>query len=301
MGSIPIFGTIFYDAIGMYIPLRKDKDNVIPFKGILKEANETILNERAHAFDEQYQWAYQCAEIAYDCLLNGKSAAKVKFKNSQDDDLRGVNLKVTSNNLLKTNGSITNVNTDGYLRIEIHFNQNALQQSKEECIQNAYDVISHEIMHGHIYWERAKHRQELNDTPDEYDSWVKILEKSDNNSILYMFAYACYSTYYHEIQAMVSQTYAQIADMMGGSKDKTKFLSALRKTNTYMVYNQNIEVCETLKNSGGLINILVKQLRQYGLEYDASKIKTLINKIEKKSKNALKAAYNNAYEYVYNV
>lgn len=284
----------------MYIPLKREDIKIIPFKGIFESVDKNILNERAHAFEEQYKWAYQCAVIAYECLLKGQKEAIINFKNTRDKSIKGAIINITWNNLLKTSGWIDGFDDKGVLKIKILFNKDSLERGKEECIKDAYNVISHEIMHGHIYWERWQNNQDIDDVPDEYEVWLKIMRSAECENVLYKFAYACYSTYYHEIQAMVSQTYAQVANFMKGDKDKKKFLSALRKTNTYMVYNQNIVVCNKLKDDGGLRNILINQLKNYGLIYDEKRLLSTINNIERKSNNALKAAYNNAYEYVYN-
>lgn len=54
----------------MYIPLKRGDIEIIPYKGIFESVDKNILNK----------WAYQCAEIAHECLLKGQENTKIVLK-----------------------------------------------------------------------------------------------------------------------------------------------------------------------------------------------------------------------------
>lgn len=291
----------------MIIPLKKAVHKTIPLREEAIISDKSYLIERAHIFNKQYVWAKVCAEVAYDMILKKVPQKTLKFKKTADEDVKGVILNVNSHNLLKTSGVITGLEDNGFVKIDINANSKITEKDKESAICEIQSAIVHELGHGNIYWKRYLNQQNINDIPDEYLFWRDVISSNDINpeSALYKFCFACYSTYYQEVQAFISQTYGEILKIMQdfhipkSKVTKRKFIGLIVKTEVYSIYHQNIEFCNQLEEDDNLLLDLYSSLGVRGYDYTSAILLKKIKKIKEISQDALRCAYNGAYVWFF--
>ena len=303
-----MFSLIFIEKRN-YIPFREEKHNIIPLKEDALSADKSLLFEKAHAFNSQYLWARKCAEIAYNMLIEGKKTAKILFNNSADKDIKGVYLTVSNNSILPTTATFTDFDSAGFIYVTISANEKILAHRKNLVISKIYEKITHEFSHGNVFWNRSINAQPFEDADRLYAIATKVItdENIDGKNIFYRFCYACYATYYQEVQALVSQTFTSllhIAENRGVKKediDNKKFLELLAKTNTYYAYSSSLEMCKLLESSNGipLKNKIIQEFEKRGYNMPMPSLNKKIKEIYEISNKALRLAYNNAYQWLF--
>ena len=292
-----------------YIPFREEKHNIIPLKEDALSADKSLLFEKAHAFNSQYLWARKCAEIAYNMLIEGKKTAKILFNNSADKDIKGVYLTVSNNSILPTTATFTDFDSAGFIYVTISANEKILAHRKNLVISKIYEKITHEFSHGNVFWNRSINAQAFEDADMLYAIATKVItdENIDGKNIFYRFCYACYAPYYQEVQALVSQTFTSllhIAENRGVKKediDNKKFLELLAKTNTYYAYSSSLEMCKLLESSNGipLKNKIIQEFEKRAYNMPMPSLNKKIKEIYEISNKALRLAYNNAYQWLF--
>lgn len=300
-------GSVVFEAKKMSIPIKDTFHKTIPLQEGAIISDKSYLIERAHVFNEQYVWARKCAESAYDMILKQIPQKTFRLKNPTDTDVQGVVLNVNNRNLLTTSGSIDGLEDNGFIKITINANTKITEKTEDLAIYEIQSVIVHELGHGNIYWKRYVNHQEINDTPNDYSFCVSIISSRGINydSVIYKFCFACYSTYYHEVQAFISQTYGEILKEMhniGLTKrnvTKKKFQKLLVNTEVYSVFHHNIEFCNQIENDKNLLFELSSDLRAHGFGYTSNRLLKKIKKIKEISQDALKCAYNSAYVWFF--
>lgn len=253
-----------------------------------------VLIESFGAFPNQYKIAEICAERFEQMLNNGVTEDSVAINESI---IKKVNLKISPEKHIV--GQLAGaVFKDGVLFVEI--GSNAIYKFNKDKI--AY-VIAHELMHGNVFLNRFKNLEDktkTDDQPDEYEVLITILRNEDDN-MAYKYAYALYSTYYQEVNAIVSQTcLCMEVDYRERGLDKITpqtFQILLRRSKPWEVFLDNIKECCDILDlySNRMIQAeIVDVFKRYGLNTTIEDVRSRIKKVRAISNEALNKCIKNA-------
>lgn len=296
----------------MSIPRRANPHVIIPLKESRIPKNKSFLLEKAHAYDRQYKWAWKCSLYAYNMAAKGGGISKIKFESGDENDIKGIILNVTTDEAMPSHAFVNGFNNYGIFELRFAFNNADLPDAndKKNVIYRVWTSLVHELAHCNIFWKRSINRQPFKEAGELYAIATKVITdntSSENNILLYDFCYACYSTYYQEIQALISEGFSSLlsyAKTQGVKKEditKEQFLDFLTHTKPYIAFHANLKLCKTLngKNSTRLKEKIIKDLDELGYHFSEFSLNKKIKEIEELSSDALKLAYNNAYQWFY--
>lgn len=215
-----------------------------------------------------------------------------------------------ANIILNTNGIFPNIsatfegineNKESILKINI--SKNIKKDNKDVFIKQIINAVAHELMHSNVIQQKLNNVDidEVINIPEYYNSVIHMMEKSDENTILYWYSRALYVTYYQEVNAIVPQTHIQIFNQLGYAKQNSNddIRKALVKTEPYITYNTILnDIIPTIRNI--LDEEIYNNISKYyetmlGVnDINVNFIKKSLNKIEKVSKIALHNIFRNA-------
>ena len=185
---------------------------------LTKPKDVPYLNEALGSFNNQYDISKQLANTV---LMMKQNRMTSCLTNVLVD-----NIKIPVLIVLFTNeGTYNKANLDlvgdkqtgqiEELKINVFISPFEYRNDNQEWLLNDIkEKISHELMHGNIFLKRNVSNEKLNDMPEYYNGCIEIIQNS-HNSFLRDIAYALYTTYYQEAQAIVSSTYGQLESLIG--------------------------------------------------------------------------------------
>lgn len=300
----------------MHIPLKKENIEIIPYKkgDILNEEYENIctliLNESLGAFENQYAVCKEIAPIILDMYKKHIPSNVIPIE--IESPIKEVHINVNQNipqgtMIMHTQGEINRINNDlGIIGINIFIPQGFYMHKNDEFIlKEIENCIAHEFMHGNIFLKRLDNNQDVFDTSQDYETYLTIIRETDNNSFLYKYAYGMYSTYYQEMQAIISQTSVQIRNIIGkpnATNEEVK--EALKQTEAYQIFTQNAydlgAFLEKSKDNGVVWEYLIEELSKYGIKIDMKTLEKNIKRIINRSNVAIFKIMRNAMHYLMN-
>ena len=279
----------------MFIPLKTDKRERIPI--IITESlavNNDIIEETLHVFDGQYTASNLIANKVYELLKYGTGSKCVVDVSKFTFPSKFVEVEIIADSLMSTRASLIGFTNENTLKIIVSVSKFDRNLDEEYCINSIRSAIIHELTHGNIYLTRYEKEGDIvEDTPSYYNNIISILREGNCDDVYY-FAYALYSTYYHEVQAMVSQTAFDVSRQIPKGTEITNDIikEAFKKTNTYQVYSSNLRIVSKIKQmNNDERNIFLNKLSERGITI---KLEKTLTKIEITSKSALKDAAANA-------
>ena len=272
---------------------------MIPIKceKIITEESEHFLNESLGAFEEQYELSKEIADIVYE--LSQDKAISYQYKTSYNKVFETIN--ITNNYNVGSNtirGQISGLDVEEKkIYIDFFIDENLIK-SKIRFKTLLINCIAHELMHGNIFFNRYQNNVEINDAPIYYDVIVRLIGEYEDD-ILGEFARGLYITYYHEMNALISQTNIQLYAILGYGKEHNnqEIKNALKKTEIYYVYNTLLYLTlpkinrmndETLKNK------IVIPFQYNGVDIDVEWVRKQCKKMEYKAKLAFNNIFRNA-------
>ena len=274
------------------------KHKLEPIPSHRKHIDCKLIDEANHSFNKQYEWS---DKLSSEIVSNFKQGISHFIYEVEDNDIKEIDVTIEGKKG-QTSASFNNLSIDGIFFISVSIDKRRLLEYPETLKGEICSAISHELMHGNVYFKRYKNNQELNDIPDYYDVVLKIMRSVDSNGIDYFFARALYTCYYQETQAFISQTWPEVKNILSKEYktidvDKKLFMDALGRTDTFETFSNNIRISKLISDSPFAISTLIKKFKENGAEIDEEKIKNWAIKILKISKGALRDAINNAYGY----
>lgn len=263
------------------------------------DLSELLLNEAMGSFEDQYTLADELSNVIYDMLMN--NIINLEYKTENDKVISIVDITINKNTpLMAISGAIKSIDPDlNKISIFINISDFNLKIHKPILLKRIKDVVVHELMHGNIFLKRYENNQNINDMPFYYDSVVYLMGQTSENDILYWFSYALYSTYYHEVNAVVSQTNAQLFNMLGyGNKhDNETIKKAIKSLDSYQIYNRIINFTVPYINNmddDDINNKIVKQFNNIGVEINVKWVRDKLNEILLIAQKAIKKIFKNA-------
>ena len=142
---------------------------------------------------------------------------------------------------------------------------------------------------------------EIDSPPNYYDTAVYMMNELDENTIAYWYARGLYVTYYHEMNAIISQTHVQMFNQIGYGKPHTndEIKKALVKTEPYNIYSTLLyDIIPTIKNMSddeiinNIVNVFNDIIKNNGITVNF--IKQSLKKMENNAKLALHNVCRNA-------
>lgn len=96
-------------------------------------------------------------------------------------------------------------------------------------------------MHSNVVRNKFIHDgyDEVDAPPNYYNIVIEVMNATDENTMAYWYARSLYVTYYHEMNAIVSQTRVQMFSQIGYGKPHTndEIRNVLVKTEPYTIYS----------------------------------------------------------------
>ena len=259
------------------------------------------LNEILHAFDGQYAAAEKIAEAVYENL---KYKGKTTIVDISEFELpvTGAYVTVNEDSILKTSAQLENVLQNGNAIMTIYLNKYDRLLEKKDVLNIIASAVVHELTHGGIFLSRYHSEGDPGeDMPEYYENAAKIIEKDEYaGTDVYYFAYALYSTYYHEVQAIISQTIHDVVTILPKDKepDNESLKKALRQTNSYKAFTNNINIADKLLSAPieeklKIANELIKNgVNIVDLDKEAKRVK----KVSERALKAISANLMRIYE-----
>ena len=284
----------------IYLPLSEHEHyrayhKLYVFEGEFPEGNK-LLNEALGSFNNQNLIANEAAkQMASEYSRHQNGISKIDIQGS--DIIRCVMIEYMVNGD-KTVGQYDSIDADGNIRIKVCMSTfDYYSLTEKEKFNVLYPCIAHELMHGFIVFNRYFNNAEIDDSPYYYDKSIKCYKELGAENIAGAFAYALYSTYYHERQAFVSQTSSFVKSRMEGhDKNDVAFLkSAIKDSASFHGYSNNLETCNKLLDSSELREECMATLNRYGIRYDTDKqFVASVKRTKKLSVDTLKNVFRNA-------
>lgn len=259
-----------------------------------KKFGEPILLESLGSFKNQKNMSYDISEkLLSVCYGESNGTIKVNLEKYNDKFIKSASVHF-NRDYNNTSGELNNIGDNGEVKITVNISIMDLRcLSKKSLFNRISFIISHELMHSNVFYNRYYNGQDIYDKPEEYDNSLVLKNDMENDPIISGFAYALYNTYYHEIQAMVSQTNVEIQSLYNKRKiDNNTLTKSIKNCNAYKIYSNNLMVCSKLKNNEPKKKELLEYLRKYGI--NVGSIDKKIKYIENVSKNVIDRIYKNA-------
>lgn len=282
----------------MIVELKKNKEK--PPKKLSKNGLRNLIREMIDemwsSFPNQYDIAKVCADAFVEMLKAGEMRREIEYKSGP---IEKITIVIKNGNYL--------INTDidfdkGNVIISLVLN-NWVGRTKQEL----YEAIALELMHGNTFLSRYNNisdKEKIEDTPGDYR---KLLELYGDYpySTAGRLAYAMYSCYYQETQAIISQTYSSIKKEYNerGLKVITKrtFRTLLRDSTPWQIFSGNIEDCCNVIDGMSQTDIeknIIRIYKIYGIEINLKTLSKEIKRIRKVSNEALiKCMKNSTFFY----
>lgn len=270
---------------------------------------EVLLIETLGAFENQYNICKEIAPIILEMYKKHIQDNVIDIEISSP--IKQVQVEVNKNiekgmTCVKTNASIYYVNNDsGKVIISINVPQSYYMHKNDDYIlKEIMNCLSHEFMHANVFMQRMTNNADVPDELENYDIYLDIIHKESEDSLIYRYAYGMYSTYYQEMNAIVSQTSQQLKNQLGdvahASNDEIR--NALKKTEPYQIYTRNAyDLGAFLKDSQEFSDIwdyLLEELDRYGISITSKELERNVKKIINCSNEALKKIMKNAMYFL---
>ena len=262
------------------------------------------IDEVSHKINDQDGISNKITDAVYNSLLYNKNKDKITVDISEFGTYTNeAHITVYSDG--KLTNSYGRTNNFEPLEIEIHVSQFWDVISQDKLKSDIRKTIAHELMHGNIFTNKynkvkdLSHDQivsALNDYPDYYEDVVKIKSVSVPESLTYYFAYALYTSYYHEVQAFVAQSDSYFKKVLWLNRNRNitneNLREILKNCEEYSVFVQNISTVNHIRNmSTNEQKMFVQEFNSMmskGNEIRFEQLNKLLNKIETVSNHALK-------------
>jgi len=218
----------------------KEHINLIPFNNLLKEGKESMfITESLGSFEKQGKIANDISELFFKMFLSKEKEIETTIS-IDGEDINLVLVLESNGFLLNSKADIlpygtksdNNIYTIEKFLVRLFLSQNDVEMGQERVKARISSIISHELGHGNIFLKRAEAKQDI-EVADWYSKIISIIRNDNISQVVHLFAYAIYSCYYHERQAIVSSTYSQLSEMYPKNR-----LSQL-KNNLRKIENQN--------------------------------------------------------------
>lgn len=250
-----------------------------------------FINEAYGCFDRQNEFAYTIAKEVYQLYFEGYSEGTIKC--DWCEDVKSAYVRIKKNLLNVSSASINAIDPETkkvtiYVLLGNYITSE--KATKQDFIHEITSVISHELMHGNIFFKRNEKKLDIEDTPEEYEKIVTVMRNADGDSLLYMFARALYSTYYQEENALISQVPSEIHKLSKGKINRNNVFKIMKETDPYITFFNSYSVlCPYLNklSDKDLIFQLVEPLSEFDINVDVQWIRKKIKFIYHHSKHAL--------------
>jgi hypothetical protein len=263
------------------------------------------IDEVSHKLNDQDSITNKITDAVYNSLLyNNRNGEKISVDISEFGAYTN-EVYIT----VYTDGKLTNsygrTNNFNPLEIEIHVSQFWDVINPDKLKYDIRKTIAHELMHGNIFTKKYNKVKDfshdqivnaLNDYPDYYEDVVRIKSAAEPESLSYYFAYALYTSYYHEVQAFVAQTDSYFKKVLWLNRNKNitnvDLKNILKNCEEYEIFVQNISTVEHIRNMSTNEQKLFLQefnsMISKGNEIYFEQLNKLLTKIETVSNHALK-------------
>lgn len=265
----------------------------------IKKKSYELLDESLGSFERQHVLAREIACAAYDMMVHGVNRNVIDVDNGI---IKSVDLTLSFNTpSYDFRGTIENLNDEGTVFVKIDIPARCRHMSNSDYVIGRFSVVlSHELMHANIFLNRFNNNEEISDAPIYYPNLIAVIRNEREGSVMHAVAYALYSTYYHEIQAFVSQTAQEIKDMFGGklkySNDEIR--RGIKDSESYIIYSNNINgpLKDAINMSDEDLEHMVVEpfARKYDIHFSLSEWRKNLAKAYNLSKKALGMIYRNA-------
>lgn len=278
--------------IGYSYPDYKLKKSICLLEGI---------DEECHIFDGQYEWASKIVDevIQHIMMKEYNFIVAAKYGVFQTVD---VTINIIEGD--ECHGNIYRINDDeGKIWIKLFIGEFSFKGKNYQQIKNKLLIpIVHELMHGNIFLSRMASNSidddKVDETPDYYENLIKAMNNTVPGSDSYIFSRALYLSYYQEMQAMISQVWAEIKNQFGnktGNLTKSDFKYALLHVDVYKDVSDSIWICRRMMEEYYTRIHVFEELQKYGIEFDGRRnfsiIKKILNKLIKMKKKLINTAY----------
>ena len=258
-----------------------------------------ILTEELHSFEGQLPLTKEVAEHIYWMLTND---VKQQSYHPNHSAFNVINITIDPND----NNSIK-ASLDGFsieektISMTIKINKLLLGfQSQNILVNRISHVITHELMHGYVFIQQDIPQEDVN-IPSTYGIALTIMRHGQYESeLLQDLAYALYSTYYQEVQAIISQANTNVNLIIQSRKitsiSSQDLVKLTKQTEPYNIFVNNIHVAKQILNmhDEDIRSEIVETLNRYQFQCDEKWIKKQCEYIIKVSQNALKKIIRNS-------
>lgn len=253
---------------------------------------EKLITESLGAFQDQYALSKEISDLAYYMFM--KNIKKNIYNPLNNKEIKVIDLTVLVNPIHILHATIIGVNgEDGKVIIELHIPEAYRMANKDKVINAISNVVVHELMHGNVYIKRINNKVDnVVDTPFYYDKLIYILRSVSEKHICRKFAYALYSTYYQEVNAMVSQANIQLSNIIGyGTKTNDEIKNNLPKIEAYQIYNEIVK--DTIPKINSMTNEeiennIVNIFKQFNIQISVKFVRDMCKKMNKIATEAIK-------------
>lgn len=289
----------------MVIEKRKNV-RIIPNK--LNEGRKTaiaskLLKEELGAFKEQYQISDIITDGLKAPIENMRSCNVNITIGSSVLDSVSVNIVFGEDggtDFMVPRASLDDYNCEGKTcTITLCLPSSTRSQSWKSVSYSVNHIIAHELMHYFIFVKRAIKGVPLNDIPEDYRYWIEVLRNSDTTDLTYSFTYGLYSTFYHEINAIVSQSSRSVkAFLFGNDMQPTteNIRNALSRNEMYGSLLSNMKFVKRYFGKEKVYEKISRELSELtegNLSYDNKMMKRLFLRIYTASNNAISKIHKN--------
>lgn len=249
-----------------------------------------VLNEILGSFNQQYEMADKVAENILQ-HLNDKEIV-VDLSEYGNDLIKGCKISLTKSIYDEIKGSFLGLTEQNEVIINVVIGAKIHKE-------NLASVIAHEMMHCYISVSRYNKGLEFDDTPETYHKINYVLNNSKGMD--YVLALILYSTYYQEVNALVSQVTSNLKYIfsVNGEEINTETIKKyLPYTESYRRYTEILY--EYIPSIEGMSDEskekMINKFKNY-YEINFGNIKNfnlLIKRCNEQTKKALTKIYRNA-------
>ena len=259
-----------------------------------------ILIESLGSFDKQYKISEELSNVIYQMFINGQEELLYQTNNNDLFKLVKIYL-ITDNGVSAISGRFIGANyKEKKIILSLYIDKFNRKYNEQKIKKRIKDVLVHELMHSNVFFKQRDNNVEYTEPPEYYGYALQMMQYIDNpNNITFQFAYSLYATYYQEVNAIVSQTYGQIHNILDYNKEYNNqdIINALESTESYEVYSTIIGCTIpklTKMTEEQIQNFIVRPFNNIGFSINIDWVKRQIKRINKIASRALNNVIRNA-------
>lgn len=244
-----------------------------------------LITEELHSFNTQYSLAQELTNIVINMLHS--NVMEYTYTINNNETLHQVTFTIATNTSYPK-ARIMSVNQESKaIGLEILIPNTYKQIPLGDFQRMLLHTITHELMHSYIFINRIGNSQTIEDAPQYYENLLQIANQMDDDTLAHQMAILMYSTYYHESQAIISQTAIDVKMILKQNNNMnptaSDILEVLRKTEGYNLIANSLKrfIPHILRTNDSVIQTkIVDVFHQFQIPCDVKTIRSSCKKMK---------------------